>query len=404
MKKKLIAGLLACTLLFTSTGFAASIDKTDLVKRVKGIDTADQSTQTLMTKEQTQAMIKSLWPDKVPGDVQVADKESLDSLSAKYYDSIMKKPLDYYGFYAIKSFSQINYTKFFDGTILGWANFDSQGNFTTTGGRTEFRTPEGADLVRSKIKGDGGKTYLMVFENERGKYEKLFANPDNLALMTQALKDYDGICLDFESLRDEKNLKEGFSIFVEKLRQANPDKQIITIIHPKNVVGYFDGYDYSRLAKASDYMLLMSYDYQTKAQPQSTAPFNKVVESVDLALKEIPAQKLILGIQAHGAPQWRLDKSTNILSYFMPTVAMVQESMSKKAISPQWDSKALSYYYVAEDDQYKSTIYYESPEALAYKQFLAKEKNLAGIAIWRLGNLENGYFDALQIEAKLKQK
>lgn len=393
--KKIIALAIAVCFLGSKAAYAQEIDKVDVVQRLKKVELNSEYYAKLKTTEKNKIFAENLFDGKLPDEFKLETKDDFSSILSKYYDYIMKKDMNYYGFYAIKSYEQLNHTKYFDATIVGWSNFDENGIFTTTKGRTEFRKPEGAEQVLSKIE-ENGKSYLMVFESDRVKYEKILSSEENIKLITENLKDYDGICLDLESMRDENGIKEKYNTFVNNIKKANPDKKIITVVHPKNVIGYFDGYDYKTLGEISDYILLMSYDYQTKQSPQSTAPFDKVLESVEMALKEVPSQKLILGIQAQGAFQWRVDKNTDLLEYYVPTTQMVEKSMSEKKILPQFDKKQLSNFYTYEDEKYKGTIYYESPIATNYKIYLAKEKNLGAVAIWRLGTLNEEYFKQLK--------
>lgn len=142
--------------------------------------------------------------------------------------------------------------------------------------------------------------------------------------IAEEAQNYDGVNLDFEGLgwndtaEAQKIVQQNFNNFVQSLSDRN--LHLTLTLHPLNSA--YKGYDYAGLGKAADRIIIMAYDYGQKPEPQSL-----VTQAVEMAVAEVPAQKLLLGITAVG----------------------------------------------------------ETPESMKTKIGIAKQYNLKGIALWRLG-------------------
>ena len=94
----------------------------------------------------------------------------------------------------------------------------------------------------------------------------------------------------------------------------------------------YPGYDYEELGKISDRIIIMAYDYGPRPEP-----LNMVKQAVETARQSVPAGKLILGISAPS----------------------------------------------------------ETAASIPDKITMAKNNNLGGIALWRLGVINEGMWQAL---------
>lgn len=109
-------------------------------------------------------------------------------------------------------------------------------------------------------------------------------------------KGFSGIALDFEGLGlsgDIAKAKQDYNRFVAQLaKQAEAaDLKVTLVLHPLN--GAYQGYDYKALASEADDIIIMAYAYEDEKAPE---PLHKVDEAIQLALKEVPRHKLILGL------------------------------------------------------------------------------------------------------------
>lgn len=144
-------------------------------------------------------------------------------------------------------------------------------------------------------------------------------------------------------------------------------------------------YDRDSLADNCDYIMLMAYDehYSSSKSAGSVASLDWTEDSVKRTLKEVPEDKLILGVPFY-------------MRYFEVTGTKVT---STKAIGMQTAYDLIqannpTYTYMTEDRQYKISwqkgnkkciFWLENSDTMADRVNIANKYNLAGIASWRRG-------------------
>ncbi|MCL6580747.1 MAG: copper amine oxidase [Firmicutes bacterium] len=148
--------------------------------------------------------------------------------------------------------------------------------------------------------------------------------------ITGYAQDFSGVNLDIELLGARQTpseiavTRERFTSFVRLLAESlrASGKTLTLSLHPLN--SWYPGYDWQALGELADRIVIMAYGYSPKGTPE---PLDKVTQAVDLALEVVPRHKLLLGL--------------------LPVS--------------------------------------ETPETLRLKVGLAKQRRLAGVALWRLG-------------------
>ncbi|MGE5673048.1 MAG: stalk domain-containing protein [Mycobacterium leprae] len=221
------------------------------------------------------------------------------------------------GFYALGSYAERQYVANFSDMAYGWSSLTAKGQVDTTS--TEYRWPEpdGAttgDTLLTAAAASHTRRYLMLFRTDGDnqltalvKDSTLSAQAAaNIAAAVQA-HGFDGVVLDLEGLGlDDKNqplqgaalqqVRQGYTRLVtEVAAQLHARGQrLILALPPLN--GAYPGYDYAALAPQADQLMIMAYDYQ-KAQRTDPEPLDRVDEAIRLALGQVPAQKLLLGIE-----------------------------------------------------------------------------------------------------------
>ncbi|WP_134684286.1 stalk domain-containing protein [Brevibacillus migulae] len=222
--------------------------------------------------------------------------------------SITTPPEEMYklGFYAISSFAEKSLIPSFDSVAFGWSRIDGEGHLTVEGKDFYWPQPAG-DITPEKIldeaKSAGTAPYLMVFAaDEKGDLGKLLSSPDlreqaisEIAALAQE-KGFSGIALDFEGLghsgeieREKQLYTEFVSLLSERVRPLG--LQLTVVLHPLN--GAYQGYDYMALGAVADDVVVMAYAYEQEKAPE---PLGRVNEAIQLALQQLPKEKLILGI------------------------------------------------------------------------------------------------------------
>jgi len=245
---------------------------------------------------------------------------------------------------------------------------------------------------------------------------------------------FDGLVLDFEKIRNSyegyvntyqkeqrTDLKSKYVNFLRRLKAALGNKELIVVVSPTNVPGYYDGYDFKAINEIADYIYLMAYDYyhyenydgtvkelQGKIRHVSryeTQPYPLIEEAVGIAINQygVKPEKLILGLDLHGMKWVKASTVINgqTYSYFMlsrPYADGIETAVSGDPVYLE-DSKTCMKVLtggealkmvdqtslngaVVESVQY----YYESPRSL-YEKYntIVQKYKIGGIAAWRLG-------------------
>lgn len=227
---------------------------------------------------------------------------------------------------------------------LGWYTLDEQGNILTASNRTAWRRPSGWEDVLHTAAYYRLATEMVIHEtNKENLLSKLLeSEPAMDRAVAQILHEvtfFGGVNLNLESLGRSQTGSElaetqrKFTHFVEKLAAPlhHAGKTLTLTIHPPNSA--FKGYNYRDLALHADRIIIMAYDYGSRPEP-----VNRVVQAVEMALANVPPEKLILGIS-------------------VPS---------------------------------------ETAESIGIKVAIARRYGLDGIALWRLGLLTDDMWSALR--------
>lgn len=226
---------------------------------------------------------------------------------------------------------------------LGWFSLDENGKLLTKS-RTGWQRPEGWEAVLSAGTEYNINSEMVVHMTNEGRViTSLLSNQNAVKQAVREIADeaeyYSGVNLDFEGLglsekgEELSRVQDSFSRFVKLLSEElhKQGKTLTLSLHAPNSV--YKGYDYEALGEYCDFIIIMAYDYGTKPEP-----IDMVDEAVTIALRKVPAEKLILGISAPS----------------------------------------------------------ETSESIAGKISLAKKYNLNGIALWRLGLITQDMWDVLE--------
>lgn len=213
----------------------------------------------------------------------------------------------------------------------------------------------------------------------------------NSALRTKAIDNFeayikkyglDGINIDFEMVPAED--RDNLTAFMRELyTRLNPQGYIVSIdVFPKqnenNDVAA--AYDYAKLVNYADKIMIMTYDnHGTWSGPGPIADITWVENNLKYAMKFIPKNKLYLGIAAYGY-DWG-GQATESLEY-----NSIMTLAKRYGRSVQWDDTAKAPYfsYVAPDGV-QHTVWFENSQSLKYKLALINQYDIAGAAMWKLG-------------------
>ncbi len=215
---------------------------------------------------------------------------------------------------------------------------------------------------------------------------------DNIAAYIKKYE-LDGINIDFEMVPagDRDNL----SAFMKELyARLKPQGYIVSIdVFPKtdenNDVSV--AYDYGQLALYADRIVIMAYDnHGVWSGAGPIADINWVENNLKYALKFIPKNKLYLGVAGYGY-DWS-SKGVESLEY-----KPIMDLVAKFGSAVQWDeaSKSPHFSYTG-NDGVSHNVWFENSRSVGYKLDLVNKYDIAGAALWKLGEEDPAYWQAVK--------
>jgi len=277
-----------------------------------------------------------------------------------------------------------------------WATLDAEGMITDRGGNDH------SSVV--KFAHENNVSVLLMVNNakkEQGSspIHTVLSNP---SLRTKAitnleayLKKYnlDGINIDFETV--DAGDRDNLSAFMQELSaRLKPQGYVISIdVFPKsdesNDVSI--AYDYAQLAKYADKIMIMTYDnHGSWSEAGPIADIRWVENNLKYALNFIPKNKLYLGIAGYG-----YDWSTNGIRSleYKPIMTLAEEFNS----AILWDEPAKSpHFNYTGSDGVPHQVWYENSDSTQYKLDLVNKYDIAGAALWKLGEEDPSYWQVFK--------
>ena len=199
--------------------------------------------------------------------------------------------------------------------------------------------------------------------------------------------DIKGINLDFENMY--KSDKEKFYTFAHHLELILHEIGVIISAditrYEKSSSNWSMCYDRNKLNEYCDYIMLMAYDqyYAGSKTPGPVAGLGWTEDSVELTLKEIDNEKLILGVPFY-TRYWE-SVNNNVVStkaISMETAIRLIKENNAKLVYVEKDKQHKAYW---NDNEKDYSFWFETAETVGKRVDIANKYNLAGIASWRRG-------------------
>ncbi|MDO5037033.1 MAG: glycosyl hydrolase family 18 protein [Tissierellia bacterium] len=194
-----------------------------------------------------------------------------------------------------------------------------------------------------------------------------------------------GINIDFEQTRLED--RDLITDFVAEVYEAFKPEGILVSVDvtpPTSNSVENEFYDRKALSKVSDYVILMTYDqhWSSSDQAGSVAEYRWVESNINLAIRNIPKEKLILGVPFYTRIWSENDQETSSQSVSMTAVS---DFIRERNLIIQWDPEAKQHYVETDNGGVTHKIWIEDAESIQWKASLMRKYNLAGLGSWRLG-------------------
>ncbi len=207
--------------------------------------------------------------------------------------------------------------------------------------------------------------------------------------------EYDGINIDIENIYVSD--RDKFSALIKELHdRLSPKGYKITVCVPAktsdNLSNTWSGpFDYGDIAKYSDKVAIMTYDeHGYSSGPGPVASYNWVRNVMEYALENMPAKKILMGIPGYGFDWTKGKKGARYISY-----AQAINTASSRGAAIKWDDNARVPHFEYWENGQKHEVWFESKYSLEHKLDIAKEYDIGGIALWRIGLEDAGAWEVI---------
>jgi len=201
-------------------------------------------------------------------------------------------------------------------------------------------------------------------------------------------KNYYGFDIDFEYINPDD--KQKYVDFIEKLQNALSQNgyMLITALAPKTSADMpgliYESHDYRGIGEASDYVLLMTYEWGYMfGPPMATAPLNKVREVVEYGVSEIEPTKIFLGV-----PNYAYDWPLPYIKGETKAMALSNVQATNLAIETGstilFDEIAQAPYFYYTKDGEEHVVWFDDARSIEAKLSLVPEYGLNGASYWNV--------------------
>lgn len=199
------------------------------------------------------------------------------------------------------------------------------------------------------------------------------------SLIYQCIKnDFVGINIDFEELTE--NNDEYLVAFVRQLSEAMHNNGLLVT---EDVEPFNEDYNYKKLAKYVDYLVLMAYDeYSQSSDPGPVSSQKWIEAALDHTAKDVPNDKIIIGLAAFGY-DWSNSPDGNVSINYQEALSKAAEGGSKI----NFDNNTYNLNYAYRDERnYLHQVYFTDAATTFNVMRFGSEYGLAGFGLWRMGS------------------
>lgn len=363
---------------------------------------------------------------------QLIKKEEAYAMLNQIYLAYSNKLEDLHSYYAISSYSQIDYSEDLSALSFGWSRLEFNKDKTdvilnmTSTGSNEYRVPTGYSSAITATDDETLDRNLMVFVKEEAVYdttskktvtlaEKILSDESMRASVVDSIMNaltqnaykipFDGVVIDFEGLKGETNAIN-LNAFLKELdtELERADLDLLVAVHPQGKTGieYYDGYDFKTIGTFADKVILMAHDYYPKRLSSTEmasgytvtplSPINEIyyaLEAITHPVTGVDDSKKIMLQLSMDTAQWKVKDGAIINSVpYHPTyqaIAMRIENGATVEYSTNLQSPFIS--FLDDADGSKNIVWYEDERSIQAKIDLAKFFKIGGLSVWRLGTI-----------------
>lgn len=191
----------------------------------------------------------------------------------------------------------------------------------------------------------------------------------------------DGINVDFEMI--DQSYGQDYIQFIRELSIACRANNLTLSVDDYPAYDFNSFYDIKEQGVFADYVVIMGYDehYQGSQEAGSVASIGYVTEGITMALKKVPAQKLINAIPFYSRIWYTENGKVTSEAYGMQDI---QNFISEHNMSVNWNAEAGQNYAETTEGDKLIQIWVEDSQSIKQKLDVMTANKLAGVAEWRL--------------------
>jgi len=197
---------------------------------------------------------------------------------------------------------------------------------------------------------------------------------------------YDGVNIDFEGLPPSS--KDGLTAFMTELAaKLRPANLLVTMAVPAkwsaddSINDFSACFDYAALGRLVDYLVIMTYDQHAGwSGPGPVAGLDWTENAVRYATTVVPADKILLGLAGYGYDWSETGEISEVEAWSVPDTA------AGCGAEVQWDSVTQTPHFTYwSSSGPRHDVWYEDSRSVDFKVSLMWKYDLAGVALWALG-------------------
>lgn len=191
----------------------------------------------------------------------------------------------------------------------------------------------------------------------------------------------DGLNLDFEGIRESAGVH--YLQFIRELSVSCRKKGIVLSID--NYVPTASNRFYNRKEQGivADYVIIMGYDeHYAGGDAGSVSSLGYVRDGIDNTLKEVPKEKVIGGIPFFTRVWTEGENETKSTAM---GIAKAKQWIIDNKVEMYWQEELGQYYGEIDTEEGRKMIWQEDERSLELKMELIRDRQLAGVACWKLG-------------------
>ena len=192
----------------------------------------------------------------------------------------------------------------------------------------------------------------------------------------------DGINIDFENIDEACGIH--YVQFLRELSVLCRETGLILSVDNYMPSGGRKQYRLDIQGEILDYVIMMGYDEHYLGGPEagSVASIDFVSNGLDATLQQVPAEKVV-----NAVPFYTILWKTTGAEVSSETLAMnnTADFIKRRGLNPVWDDTTCQNYAEWKSGSSLYQIWFEDAESIKVKLNVMRAKDIAGVAVWRLG-------------------